>query len=109
MCEHLKLLPLPRYNSHFVFPLPRYYHIVFTANAVLPYDCPHSMVITAVTAVLLLSPVLNLNDIAIPVIEETKFLGIIFDRKLSFIPHLRHLKDKCMKALNLLPVLAHIW
>jgi len=27
--------------------------------------------------------------------------------KLSFLPHIRHLKDKCVKALNLLRVLAH--
>jgi len=40
-------------------------------------------------------PVLILNGSAIPVVEETKFLGIIFDRKLSFQPHIRHLKDKC--------------
>jgi len=43
----------------------------------------------------------------IPVVEETKFLCLIFDQKLGFIPHIRHLKDKCTKALNLLRVLAH--
>ena len=34
-------------------------------------------------------------------------MGIIFDRKLSFLPHLRYLKNKCAKALNLLRVVAH--
>jgi len=52
-------------------------------------------------------PVLILNGSAIPVVEETKFIGIIFDRKLSFLPHVWHLKDKCTKALNLLRVVAH--
>ena len=52
-------------------------------------------------------PVLTLNGSPIPVVEETKFLGIIFDRKLSFLPHIRHLKEKCTKALNLLRVVAH--
>jgi len=52
-------------------------------------------------------PILLLNGTPIPVVEETKFLGVIFDRKLSFIPHIKHLKDKCTKALNLLRVLAH--
>ena len=47
------------------------------------------------------------NGTPVPVVEETKFLGVIFDRKLSFIPHIKHLKDKCTKALNLLRVLAH--
>jgi len=52
-------------------------------------------------------PVLTLNRSAIPVVEETKFLGIMFDCKLSFLPHMRHLKDKCTKALDLLRVVAH--
>ena len=41
----------------------------------------------------------------IPVVEESKFLGIIFNRKLRFIPHIKYLKAKCSKALNLLKVL----
>ena len=28
----------------------------------------------------------------IPVVVESKFLGIIFDRKLSFIPHIKYFK-----------------
>jgi len=52
-------------------------------------------------------PTLLLNGTPIPVVEETKFLGVIFDRKLSFMVHIKHLKDKCTKALNLLRVLAH--
>ena len=52
-------------------------------------------------------PQLLLNGIPIPVVEEVKFLGIIFDKKLSFLPHLRYLKNKCTKALNLLRVVAN--
>ena len=47
------------------------------------------------------------NGTLIPVMEESKFLGLIFDRKLSFISHVKYLKDKCTKALNLLRVIAH--
>ena len=47
------------------------------------------------------------NGSPIPVVEESKFLGILFDRKLSFIPHIKYLKTKCLKALNLLKVLSH--
>ena len=50
---------------------------------------------------------LNPNGSPIPVVEESKFLGILFDRKLSFIPHIKYLKAKCLKALNLLKVLSH--
>jgi len=52
-------------------------------------------------------PTFLLNGTPFPVVEESKFFGVIFDRKLSFIPHIKHLKDKCTKALNLLQVIAH--
>ena len=40
-------------------------------------------------------PCLRLDESEIPVVEQHKFLGIIFDRKLTFIPHLKYLKTKC--------------
>ena len=47
-------------------------------------------------------PVLTLDRTPIPVVEETKFLGVIFyKKKLTFIPHIKKLKAKCQKALNL--------
>ena len=45
---------------------------------------------------------LFLDKSPIPVVEETKFLGDIFDRKVSFIPHLKYVKKKALKALNIL-------
>ena len=38
---------------------------------------------------------LYLNGTQIPIIGETKFIGPIFDSKLSFIPHLTSLKNRC--------------
>ena len=52
-------------------------------------------------------PQLSLNGSPIPVVEEVTFLGVIFDNKLSFLPDLRYLKNKCTKPLNLLRVVAH--
>ena len=52
-------------------------------------------------------PELYVYGSLIPVVDDFKFLGIIFDRKLSFIPHIKYLKAKCLKALNLLKVLSH--
>ena len=52
-------------------------------------------------------PVLKLDGVDIPVVDEYKFLGVIFDRRLSFIPHIKHLKAKCHKALQLMRVVAH--
>ena len=48
--------------------------------------------------------VLLLNLTPVAVVEQVRFLGAIFDKHLSFIPHLRYLKQKCLKALNLLRV-----
>ena len=40
-------------------------------------------------------PVLKIDDFEIPVVNEYKFLGIIFDKKkLSFIPHIKYLKKQ---------------
>ena len=52
-------------------------------------------------------PVLKLDGVEIPVVDQYNFLGVIFDRKLSFIPHINYLKGKCQKALQLLRVVAH--
>jgi len=51
-------------------------------------------------------PTVTLNGKHIPVVEETKFLGLVFDRKLTFVPHLRYLRTNCLKALDFLRVVA---
>ena len=50
-----------------------------------------------------------MNDRLIPVVEEVKFLGLMFDRKLvSAASSL--LENKCTKVLNLSRVVAHtLW
>ena len=52
-------------------------------------------------------PALYIYGSQIPVVAESRFLGVIFDRKLSFIPHIKYVKAKCLKALNHLIVLSH--
>ena len=52
-------------------------------------------------------PNLILNGKKITVVKETKFLGVLFDQKLSFIPHLKALKTKCLKALDIMRVVAN--
>ena len=53
------------------------------------------------------SPTLNLDGSDIPVVDLYKFLADICDKKLSFIPHIQYLKEKCCKILKLLRVIAH--
>ena len=51
-------------------------------------------------------PTLTLHGLAIPVVQEYKFIGVIFDNKLSFIPHIKYVKARCLKSLNLLKVVS---
>ena len=52
-------------------------------------------------------PVLNIYGSPIPVVEEVNFWGLLFDKKLSFIPHSKALKGKCLKAIDVLKVLSN--
>ena len=53
------------------------------------------------------APKLYLYDRENPlkVVEEKKFLGLIWDRKLNWIPHLKHIRNKCSRSLNILRVI----
>ena len=53
-----------------------------------------------------LDPELIINGVQIEVVPEFKFLGLLFDSKLSFILHINYLSNKCQKALTLLPVVS---
>ena len=48
----------------------------------------------------------TLDGVQIEVVPQFKFLGLLFDSKLSFIPHVNYLSSKCQKALNLLRVVS---
>ena len=50
---------------------------------------------------------LYLNGTQIPTIGEAKFLGLIFDSKLSFIPRITSLKSRCTKSLDLIKILSN--
>ena len=71
------------------------------------YSCRLLAEQLAIKEVHISDKILHLYGSPIPVVEESKFLEILFDRKLSLIPHIKYLKAKCLKALNLLKVLSH--
>ena len=52
-------------------------------------------------------PVLKLGNVQIEFVKEFKFLGLIWDTKLTFKNHIAYLRKKCQKSLNLLKVLSH--
>ena len=51
-------------------------------------------------------PLITLNGSAIQAVKVVKFLGVTFDQKLSFIPHIKILKTNCLKALNILKIIS---
>ena len=55
-----------------------------------------------------LDPDLRLYGESIPVVTQVKFLGVIFDSKLTFEPHIGQLKLKCQNALKSLRVVSHM-
>ena len=58
----------------------------------------------------LTGPDIKLDGTSIKVAGETKFLGLVFDRRLTFRAHVKYLKTVCDKALNVLRVVGHtIW
>ena len=52
-------------------------------------------------------PDIFLNGQRISCVDETRFLGLIFGRRLSWMPHLKDLKNRCIKALEVFKVLSH--
>ena len=53
-----------------------------------------------------MDPVLKLDNYPIQFVKEAKFLGLIWDTKLTFEPHNKYLKARCQKSLNILKVLS---
>ncbi|GFW67582.1 putative RNA-directed DNA polymerase from transposon X-element [Trichonephila clavipes] len=52
-------------------------------------------------------PEIRICDTQILVVPDVRFLGVIFDRRLTFLPHILRLRKKCEKSLNLLKVLSN--
>ena len=52
-------------------------------------------------------PSILLDKNPIQVVTEAKFLGVIFDRTLSYNSHVNYLKTNCLKALDILKVVGH--
>ena len=55
-----------------------------------------------------LDPEHTLDGVQIEVVPEFNFLGLLFDSKLSFIPHINYLSSKCQKPLNRLRVVSNM-
>ena len=52
-------------------------------------------------------PTIYLNGTLIKAVEEARFLGLIFDRRLTFHSHIKDLKLRCLKSLDVLKVVGH--
>ncbi|GFV96745.1 putative RNA-directed DNA polymerase from transposon X-element [Trichonephila clavipes] len=55
-------------------------------------------------------PLIHIGNVQIPVVSEVRFLEVIFDCKLTFLPHVLYLRKKCERSLNILKVLSNtLW
>ncbi|GFU90541.1 putative RNA-directed DNA polymerase from transposon X-element [Trichonephila clavipes] len=55
-------------------------------------------------------PFIHIGNIQILVVSEGRFLGVIFDCKLTFLPHVLYLRKRCERSLNILKVLSNtLW
>ncbi|GFX53849.1 putative RNA-directed DNA polymerase from transposon BS [Trichonephila clavipes] len=55
-------------------------------------------------------PFIHIGNLQIPVVSEMRFLGVILDSKLTFLPHVLYLRKKCERSLNILKVLSNtLW
>lgn len=52
-------------------------------------------------------PPINLFNLPIKFCSEQKFLGLTFDRRLSWNQHIKNIHSQCMQKLKLLRLLAH--
>ena len=52
-------------------------------------------------------PELTMYGQPLAYVQQVKYLGLIFDNRLLWRPHLLYLRDRCMRDLNLLKVLSH--
>lgn len=53
-------------------------------------------------------PDLYLYGRRLPVVETTRFLGLVLDRRLTWLPHLQDLKAVCQRRMSLLRFLSHV-
>ena len=51
-----------------------------------------------------LKPKICLDNNLIPEVDTFKFMGQVWDPKLTLIPHIAQLKERCMKTMNLLRI-----
>ena len=58
----------------------------------------------------ILQPKIYLHNNLIPEVISVKFMGLVWDPKLTWVPHVAPLKNRCMKAMNLLrSIMAFSW
>ena len=53
-------------------------------------------------------PSLYLGANPLHFVQQVKYLGLIFDSRLTWVPHIKQLKVKATKALSILRVLSHL-
>lgn len=54
------------------------------------------------------NPQIELGGLEIDYVEKYEYLGMILDKRLSWVPHIKHLREECLKRIGLLKCLSHL-
>lgn len=54
-------------------------------------------------------PVVYYDNLALPIRDDAKFLGVILDKKMTGKSHFRYIADRCEKQLNIMRCLSGVW
>ena len=52
-------------------------------------------------------PEIFINQRQLFILYTVRFLGVTFDKKITFLPHILNLRTRCDKSLNILKVLSN--
>ncbi|CAK9795846.1 Probable RNA-directed DNA polymerase from transposon X-element [Anthophora plagiata] len=52
-------------------------------------------------------PIIKMGETELPFVNNIRLLGLILDKKMTWTPHMKYLKESCSKRLNILKVLAN--
>ncbi|GFS85694.1 reverse transcriptase domain-containing protein [Trichonephila clavipes] len=53
-------------------------------------------------------PSIHIGHIPIPVVSAVRFLGVIFDCKLTFLPHVLYLRKRCERSQHLKGIIKYL-
>lgn len=51
----------------------------------------------------------SFDNVPLQIVKQIKFLGLLLDHKLSWLPHIQNISAKCEKGLNMMRAVSRVW